>query len=69
MRRRRRKKLKTLIEDRRGMVNEDKASAFKNKKYRLELNLLEAGKKAGFIEEREWQKKEQMKRSLIRTTG
>ena len=33
-----------LIEDRRGMVNEDKASAFQENKYRLELNLLEAGK-------------------------
>merc|ERR1711991_1046369 len=41
-----------LIEDRRAMVNEDKAAAFQEQKYRLEQNLLEAGKKAkGFMEE------------------
>ena len=56
-----------LIEDRRGMVNEDKASAFQEQKYRLELNLLEAGKKAkGFIEElRDGREKEQKMDKMI----
>ena len=56
-----------LLEDRRGMVNEDKASAFQEQKYRLELNLLEAGKKAkGFIEElRDGREKEQKMDKMI----
>ena len=56
-----------LIDDRRGMVNEDKAAAFQEKKYRLEMNLVEAGKKAkGFIEElRDGREKEQKMDKMI----